>query len=65
LHAILGGRFNDDSQPVLIHVYPEGNWVEATDDSPYFVIGRSSYGKPILDRLLTPESTLQQTVGLA
>ena len=48
-----------------MHIYPEGNWVQATDDSPYFVIGRRSYGKPILDRLLSVESTLRQTVLLA
>lgn len=64
-NAILAGRFPGDSDPVLMHVYPEGNWVEATDDAPYFVIGRSSYGKPILDRLLTPDSTLDQAISLA
>lgn len=64
-NAILAGRFPDDPDPVLMHVYPEGNWVEATDDAPYFVIGRSSYGKPILDRLLTVTSTLDQAISLA
>lgn len=64
-NAILAGRFPGDSHPVLMHVYPEGNWVEATDDAPYFVIGRSSYGKPILDRLLGPESSLEQAATLA
>ena len=64
-NAILAGRFPGDSDPVLMHVYPEGNWVEATDDAPYFVIGRSSYGKPILDRLLTFTSTLEQAISLA
>ena len=64
-HAILGGRLVGDTEPSLFQVYPEGNWVEATDDAPYFVIGRTSYGKPILDRLLTVESTLRQAVVLA
>jgi len=64
-HAILGGQLLDDSEPTLLHVYPEGNWVEATDDAPYFIIGRTAYGKPILDRLLTVESTLRQAVSLA
>ena len=64
-HAILGGRLVGDTEPSLLHVYPEGNWVEATDDAPYFVIGRTSYGKPILDRLLTVDSTLRQAVTLA
>ncbi|MEP1122423.1 MAG: proteasome-type protease [Ilumatobacter sp.] len=64
-HAILAGRFPGDVDPVLMHVYPEGNWVEATDDAPYFVIGRSSYGKPILDRLLRAGSTLEHAISLA
>lgn len=64
-NAILAGRFPGDDHPVLMHVYPEGNWVEATDDAPYFVIGRSSYGKPILDRLLVADSTLDQAISLA
>lgn len=64
-NAILAGRFPDDADPVLMHVYPEGNWVEATDDAPYFVIGRSAYGKPILDRLLRAGSTLDHAISLA
>ena len=46
-------------------VYPEGNWIDATPDSPYFIIGRTSYGKPILDRLLTYDTPLAQAVALA
>ncbi len=64
-NAILAGQFLDDSEPVLMHVYPEGNWVEATVDSPYVVIGRTSYGKPILDRLLSADSTLEHAASLA
>lgn len=64
-HAILAGKFADDDRPVLMHVYPEGNWVEATDDSPYVIVGRTSAGKPILDRLLTVDATLDQALALA
>ena len=64
-HALLGGRLSGDDEPMLIHVYPEGNWVEATPDAPYFIIGRSYYGKPILDRLLTHETALPQALALA
>ena len=46
-------------------VYPEGNWIDATPDSPYFIIGRTSYGKPILDRLLHYDTPLPQAVALA
>jgi putative proteasome-type protease len=51
--------------PQLFYVYPEGNWIEAAADSPYFIIGRTSYGKPILDRLLRYDTPLQTAVALA
>jgi putative proteasome-type protease len=46
-------------------VYPEGNWVTATADAPSFIIGRTSYGKPVLDRLLATDTPLPQAVALA
>ena len=64
-HALIGGRLADDDEPKLFHVYPEGNWVEATVDEPAYIIGRTSYGKPILDRLLEPGTPLAQAVILA
>ncbi|MET0147487.1 MAG: proteasome-type protease [Ilumatobacteraceae bacterium] len=65
LHAIIGGQLADDDEPALFMVYPQGNWVTATDDSPSFIIGRTSYGKPILDRLLEADTPLPQAVALA
>ncbi len=65
LHAIIGGCFPGDHEPTLFYVYPEGNWVEAAVDSPYFIIGRTPYGKPILDRLLTYETDLRTATALA
>ena len=65
MHAIIGGRLTADESPQLFYVYPEGNWVEVAFDSPYFVIGRSYYGKPILDRLLTSQTPLSSAVALA
>ncbi|EMI45593.1 proteasome-type protease [Rhodopirellula sp. SWK7] len=65
LHAIIGGRLMADDSPQLFYVYPEGNWVEAAVDSPYFMIGRTYYGKPILDRLLRYETPLSSAVALA
>jgi putative proteasome-type protease len=64
-HAILAGQFADDQEHVLMHVYPEGNWVEATDDAPYVIIGRTTSGKPILDRLLTIDTPLDRALALA
>ncbi|MBP8931174.1 MAG: peptidase [Paracoccus sp.] len=42
----------------LFLIYPEGNFIEATDDTPYLQIGEHKYGKPILDRVVTPETSL-------
>lgn len=64
LHAILGGQFGNDPEPTLFQVFPEGNWVDATPDSPYFIIGRTSYGKPILDRLLRYDTPIEQALAL-
>lgn len=40
-------------------IYPEGNFIEATDDTPYLQIGEHKYGKPILDRVVTPDTSLK------
>ncbi|MFD1912395.1 peptidase [Halodurantibacterium flavum] len=39
-------------------VYPEGNFIEAIEDTPYLQIGEHKYGKPILDRVVTPATSL-------
>lgn len=39
-------------------IYPEGNFIEATEDTPYLQIGEHKYGKPILDRVVTPTTSL-------
>ena len=40
-------------------IYPEGNFIEATEDTPFLQIGEHKYGKPILDRVVTPSTSLQ------
>ena len=39
-------------------VYQEGNFIEATEDTPFLQIGEHKYGKPILDRVVTPDTSL-------
>ncbi len=39
-------------------IYPEGNHIEATEDAPFLQIGEHKYGKPILDRVVTPTTSL-------
>jgi len=45
-------------KPRLYMVYSEGNFIEATADTPFFQIGEHKYGKPILDRMIKPDTSL-------
>ncbi len=60
---IVGGQIRGDS-PRLFSVYNEGNFIEATSDTPFFQIGEHKYGKPILDRVVVPEMTLEDAAKL-
>lgn len=51
-----GQRVGGDMRLFLI--YPEGNHIEATEDTPFLQIGEHKYGKPILDRVVTPQTSL-------
>ena len=55
---ILGGQIRGD-RPRLFQLYSAGNFIEATADTCYFQIGESKYGKPIIDRMVRPETTLR------
>jgi putative proteasome-type protease len=43
----------------LFLIYPEGNFIEATEDTPFLQIGEHKYGKPILDRVVKPSTSLK------
>ena len=60
---ILGGQISTEP-PRLFQIYPEGNFIEATDDTPYFQIGEHKYGKPILDRVAQPTMRLGEAAKL-
>lgn len=53
---VAGQRRGGDMR--LFLVYSEGNFIEATEDTPFLQIGEHKYGKPILDRVVRPETTL-------
>jgi putative proteasome-type protease len=61
---ILGGQIGAEV-PRLFHIYPEGNFIEATDDTPFFQIGEHKYGKPIIDRVAEPGMRLGEAAKLA
>ncbi|WP_409161342.1 peptidase [Pectobacterium sp. B2J-2] len=63
-NLLLGGQIGGDTHR-LFHIYPEGNFIEATPDTPYFQIGESKYGKPIIDRVLTMDTPLEQAMCCA
>jgi putative proteasome-type protease len=50
---IIGGQIGSRKQKIVL-VYPEGNYISSSRDTPYLQIGESKYGKPILDRILEP-----------
>ena len=56
---IFGGQIHGEAMR-LFQVYSAGNFIEATDETPYFQLGESKYGKPVLDRVLTPDTPLAE-----
>ena len=61
---IVGGQIRGEP-PRLFEVYEAGNAIEASDRSPFLQIGETKYGKPILDRALTSDSSLDEAAKLA
>ncbi|MDF2444835.1 MAG: peptidase [Moraxellaceae bacterium] len=56
---LVGGQLRGE-EPRLFHVYPQGNFIEASVDTPFFQIGEAKYGKPILDRVIQFDTTLKE-----
>ena len=61
---IFGGQIGTEGMR-LFQVYSPGNFIEATDETPYFQIGESKYGKPVLDRVITPNTPLDEAAKCA
>ncbi|MER8546770.1 peptidase [Mesorhizobium sp. M1182] len=60
---ILGGQIKG-SAPRLFMIYPEGNFIESTEDTPFFQIGETKYGKPIIIRAYERTMSFAETVKL-
>ena len=56
---IFGGQIGNEGMR-LFQVYSAGNFIEATAETPFFQIGESKYGKPVIDRVVTPRTPLQE-----
>ncbi|MBR7654232.1 proteasome-type protease [Brucella oryzae] len=60
---ILGGQIRG-GQPRLFYIYPEGNFIESSADTPFFQIGENKYGKPILVRAYQEQMSFEEAVKL-
>lgn len=60
---ILGGQIKG-TEPRLFLIYPEGNFIETCEDTPFFQIGETKYGKPILVRAYDAAMTFAETAKL-
>lgn len=61
---LFGGQVKGEGMR-LFQVYSAGNFIEATSETPYFQVGESKYGKPVLDRVITPDTPLAEAAKCA
>ena len=61
--VIVGGQIKG-GKPTIFLVYPQGNFIEITEDTPFFQIGETKYGKPILVRAYDADLTFEQALKL-
>jgi putative proteasome-type protease len=64
LHAIIGGQMPMDKEHKLFLIFPEGNWIEINEGLKYQIIGNSNYGKPLLNRNLTYDTSLKDALKM-
>ena len=56
---IIGGQVRGEGMRLFL-LYSEGNFIEATPETPFFQIGETKYGRPIIDRVIKPNSSLME-----
>ena len=61
---IFGGQIRGEAMRLFM-VYSAGNFIEATRETCFYQVGESKYGKPILDRVLTPATPLDEAAKCA
>lgn len=61
---IVGGQISGQACELFL-VYPQGNYIAASPETPYLQIGENKYGKPILDRIIMPNTTLEDAARCA
>ncbi|MCB1667338.1 MAG: peptidase [Porticoccaceae bacterium] len=61
---ILGGQIRGGGHAIYL-IYPAGNFIAASEETPYLQIGESKYGKPILDRIISADTSLEDAARCA
>jgi putative proteasome-type protease len=61
---IFGGQIGLEPT-ALFQIYAAGNFIETTRETPYFQVGESKYGKPIIDRVVQPHTSLKDAAKCA
>ncbi|MEQ9288474.1 MAG: peptidase [Cyclobacteriaceae bacterium] len=59
LYAIVGGQLEQDKEPKIYLLYPQGNWIEIGESTPYVIIGNTGYGNPVLKRTFSVDSSME------
>lgn len=60
---LVGGQVGEGEQRLFM-IYPEGNFIEASNDTPFFQIGETKYGRPIILRAYDPAMGFEEAVKL-
>lgn len=58
LFSIIGGQLEEDKEPKLYLLYPQGNWIEIRQGTPFVIIGNTGFGNPVLRRSLKYDEPL-------
>ncbi|GAB4368637.1 MAG: proteasome-type protease [Elainellaceae cyanobacterium] len=61
---LVGGQIRGEA-PALYMIYSQGNFIQALPDTPFLQVGETKYGKPILDRILTFDTPLEEAAKCA
>ncbi len=60
---LVGGQIGDGQMRMFL-IYPEGNFIEAGEDTPFFQIGETKYGRPIILRAYDPDMSFEDAIKL-
>lgn len=65
LYSIIGGQLENDKEPKLYLLYPQGNWIEIRRGTPFVIIGNTGAGNPVLRRSLSYDDSLDYALKCA